>query len=181
MYCVNHRVLLREVRRVLRRERIYESVRKLTAVVDTSIQSWAEGIIHNHQETAAPVTYWFIVLITLVFLFELGMTTMYSLRGTNVFATGLFGAEPLLAWPLAPVLHRRPLHFFASIFGLIILGVPVERHWSRVKYALFLIVAGYVSVGIGGGILILFSDEQIAFYGTSGVVYALGEIGRAHV
>lgn len=38
-----------------------------------------------------------------------------------------------------------------------------------------------VCYGIGGGVLVFFSDKQIAFYGTSGVVYALGGFSLSHL
>jgi membrane associated rhomboid family serine protease len=112
-------------------------------------------------------------VVAAVFLVEVVLTAVLGLQSVQVFATGLFGVYPWIAWPFSPILHRGILHFAATLIGLTIVGIPVERYWGRRRYTAFLLVTGYVTVILGAGFMAVFSDKQLAFYGTSGVVYAL--------
>jgi membrane associated rhomboid family serine protease len=121
------------------------------------------------------------ILVAAVFLIEIFVTAFRSLRSIRIFATGVFGVYPWIAWPLSPVLHRGFLHFAASIVGLIVVGLPIEKHWSRKRYAVFLVVTGYTTITFGVAFLSVFSDQQLAFYGTSGVIYALAGYSITHL
>lgn len=137
--------------------------------------------LRAYTTSDATVTYLVISLIAVVFLIEVLMTALISLDSIQVFATGIFGVYPVVAWPVSPVLHSGFLHFAASVFGLLIVGVPVEKHWSRSRYVVFLILTGYGTIAAGAGVLWLFSDQSVAFYGTSGVIYALAGYSLTHL
>jgi membrane associated rhomboid family serine protease len=148
---------------------------------DGPVLSRVQTDIREYITSDATVTYLVISLIAVIFLIEILMTALTSLGSIQVFATGIFGVHPVVAWPLSPVLHSGVLHFAASVFGLLIVGVPVETHWSRTRYTVFLILTGYGTIAAGAGVLWLFSDQSVAFYGTSGVIYALAGHSLTHL
>ena len=127
----------------------------------------------EYLQANSTITYALMTVVAAVFLVEVVLTAVFGLQSVQVFATGLFGVHPWIAWPFSPILHRGILHFAATLTGLTIVGIPVERYWGRRRYTAFLLVTGYVTVILGAGFMAVFSDKQLAFYGTSGVVYAL--------
>jgi membrane associated rhomboid family serine protease len=148
---------------------------------DGSVLSSVQTVLRAYATSEATVTYIVISLIAVVFLSEVLMTAFTSLGSIQVFATGLFGVHPTVAWPLSPVLHRGFRHFAASVFGLLVVGVPVEQHWSRTRYTAFLILTGYATIAAGAGVLWVLADQPVAFYGTSGVIYALAGYSLTHL
>ncbi|MFB1064853.1 rhomboid family intramembrane serine protease [Natrinema sp. H-ect4] len=135
----------------------------------------------QYQEADSTVTYLLMTVVAAVFLLEIFVTAVRSLSSIRIFATGVFGVYPWIAWPLSPVLHRGFLHFSASIVGLIVVGIPIERHWSRRRYLAFLVLTGYTTIVFGAAFLSVFSDQQLAFYGTSGIIYALAGYSLTHL
>ncbi|WP_430639399.1 rhomboid family intramembrane serine protease [Haloferax volcanii] len=137
--------------------------------------------IQQLSDEEAPITYALIGCVIGVFIIELWVTVTRSLNSIEVFASGIFGVAPTIGWLLSPLLHRGFQHLLANLFGLFILGVPLEKHWSKKRYLGFLIVTGYLST-VGGGVLLsVFTDQQIASYGASGIVFALGGYGLTHL
>lgn len=143
--------------------------------------NWLLEMIQEIPEEDAPVTYSLIGVITGIFVIEIGMTKVYGLSQIQVFSTGLFGVYPTVAWILAPLLHRGPLHWIASVVGLVFLGTAVERHWPRLRYIGFLLLAGYGATAAGVLVMRAFTDSQLAFYGTSGIVFALAGFALVHL
>lgn len=129
----------------------------------------------------SPVTNLLMIVVAVVFLAEVSIAALLSLSSIRIFSTGIFGVYPSIAWPFSPVLHRGYSHFAATMIGLTVVGIPIENHWSRKRYAVFILGSGYITIGIGTGVLWLFSDNQLAFYGTSGVIYALGGFSLTHL
>lgn len=121
----------------------------------------------------APVTYSVIGFVVGMFAVELVFTYQYDLASTRVFATGLFGVAPTVAWALSPFLHKGVFHFFASLLGLWLLGLPIEQSWGRWQYAIFLLGSGYLATAAGVALLVPFTAQDVAFYGSSGMIYAL--------
>lgn len=150
-------------------------------MTNNPVLDWLVEAVREYPEMEAPVTYTLVGVITGVFIVEVGMTLYLSLSRIQVFSTGVFGVYPWLAWPAAPFMHRGVPHFVGSIFGLVVLGLPLERHWSRWKYIGFLVVSGYFATAAGAVFMLLFADQQIAFYGTSGIVYALAGFALTHL
>lgn len=148
---------------------------------DNPVLSTAQTAFRAYVTSDAMITYVVISLIAVVFLIGILMTARNALSSIQVFATGLFGVHPTVAWPLSPVLHRGFRHFAASVFGLLLVGVPVERHWSRTRYTAFLILTGYATIAAGAGVLWAFAEQPVAFYGTSGVIYALAGYSLTHL
>lgn len=142
---------------------------------------WICKALRDNLKENAPVTYSFVGVVTGIFILELWMTYKLSLPSIQILTTGIFGAHPLIAWPLSPILHKDFSHFLANIVLLTVLGVPIERHWSWWQYSVFLILTGYLSVGFGAGILLIFSEQQIAFYGFSGSVFSLAGFALTHL
>jgi membrane associated rhomboid family serine protease len=145
------------------------------------VVDWLLAMLQELPEEDAPVTYWLIGIITGVFIIEIGMTRLYGLPRIQVFSTGLFGVYPTIAWTVSPILHRDPLHWFASVVGLVFLGAAVERHWARRRYLGFLLIAGYGATAAGVVSMRLFTDSQLAYYGTSGIVFALAGFALVHL
>jgi len=127
----------------------------------------------EYLQANSTITYALMTVVAAVFLVEVVLTAVLGLQSVQVFATGLFGVYPWIAWPFSPILHRGILHFAATLIGLTIVGIPVERYWGWRRYTAFLLVTGYVTVVLGVGFMAVFSNKQLALYGMSGVVYAL--------
>jgi len=137
---------------------------------------------YNEAWKASPVTRQLIILIVGVFICEILLSIFLSLRSVQVFATGLFGVYPWLAWSLSPLLHRGVPHFLSNFFFLVLVGVPIEKHWSSWKrYSIFLVATGYITILSGALILQSSTDQSVAFYGISGVVYAIAGFSLTHL
>ncbi len=130
--------------------------------------------VRENWNRRAPVTYAVIGFVVGIFAFEVVFTLTRGLAGIQVFATGLFGVAPYLAWPLSPFLHRGVLHLGSSLAGLWLLGLPVEEHWRRWRYVAFLLASGYIATTVGVVTMAPFTGKNIAFYGSSGMIFALG-------
>lgn len=130
--------------------------------------------LQENRAHRAPVTYSVIGFVVGIFAVELVFTYRIDAESTRVFATGLFGVLPYAAWPLSPFLHRGVLHFGSSLVGLWLLGLPIEQHWNRWWYAVFLLGSGYLATAAGVALMAPFTTQNVAFYGSSGMIYALG-------
>lgn len=142
--------------------------------------NWLLEMVGEISEEDTPVTYSLIGIITGIFIIEIGMTRLYGLPQIQIFSTGLFGLYPKVAWIAAPLLHSGLLHWLASVVGLVFLGTAVERHWPQWRYLGFLIIAGYGATAAGALVMGAFTDSQLAFYGTSGIVFALAGFALVH-
>lgn len=140
-----------------------------------------QAVVTEYREAKAPITYGLIGLVVGVFLVEVLMAHRGSLRHIRVFATGIFGVHPSIAWPSAPLLHKDILHFAATIWGLLVFGVPLEKHWHKGRFIIFLVLTGYLTIAAGALVLMMFSDQPVAFYGTSGIIFALAGFALTHV
>lgn len=141
---------------------------------------WLLDMGQELPDRDAPITYSLIGVITGIFIVEIGLTQFYGLSNIRVFSTGLFGVYPGVAWIAAPLLHSGTLHWAASVIGLVFLGAAVERHWLRWRYVGFLLFAGYGATV--GGVLMMqaFTDSQLAYYGSSGIVFSLAGFALYH-
>lgn len=135
----------------------------------------------EYTEGDSTVTYLLAIIVAAVFIFEVAFAAVRSLGSIQIFATGIFGVHPVIAWPFSPVLHRGILHFGANLVGLLVVGIPIEKHWTWKRYSLFLVLTGYLTIVAGTGFMLIFSDSPVAFYGTSGVVYALAGYALLHL
>jgi membrane associated rhomboid family serine protease len=145
------------------------------------VVDWLLEMVQEIPEEDAPVTYSLICLITIVFIIEIGMTLFYGLPQIHIFSTGLFGVYPTVGWIAAPLLHRGVLHWISSVGGLVFLGTAVERHWPRWRFLGFLLIAGYGATAAGALVMRAFTESQLAFYGTSGIVFALAGFALIHL
>jgi len=136
--------------------------------------------VHEYATACAPITYAFSGVIIGVFLLEVWFVQTTSVGSIHVFATGLFGINPALAWLLSPFLHQNVAHFAGNLVLFWMLGLAIERHWSKWRYIGFLIGVGYAATFLGAGFVALFSPKQIAFYGSSGMVFALAGFALIH-
>lgn len=134
---------------------------------------WTWQALREYVDQDAPVTYSLLGIIIGIYAAEVYFMVRYNLDSTQVFATGLFGVLPVAAWPLAPVLHKGFLHFASSLFGVFLLGVAVEQTMSRWRYVAFLVVSAYLSTAAGVLVMWVFADGRLAFYGSSGIIFAL--------
>lgn len=135
----------------------------------------------EYLDTGSRITYLLMTVVAAVFLVEVVMTAVIGLQSIQVFATGIFGVYPWIAWPFSPVLHRGILHFIATLVGLTVVGIPIEKHWTWKQYTAFLVVTGYATIVFGAAFMAVFSEKQLAFYGTSGVIYALAGYSLTHL
>ena len=133
------------------------------------------------MEVYTPITQILIIVIGVVFIGELvGAALFTESNSVRIFSTGIFGVHPWIAWPLSPVLHKGLGHFLTSILFALLFGIPVEKHWNWNAYSAFIVVTGYATIVFGAGSLWLFSNSQLAFYGTSGIIYALAGYSFTH-
>ncbi|MFB6267382.1 MAG: rhomboid family intramembrane serine protease [Halodesulfurarchaeum sp.] len=144
-----------------------------------TVRRWVRSATAAYRPHGAPVTFGVLGIIIGIFAMEVAYTAQTGVPGTDVFATGLFGVAPWVAWPLAPVLHRGLLHVISSVVGVWLLGTPVERSLERWQYAGLLVASGYLATGTGAVVLLMLGDRPVAFYGSSGIVYALGGFSLA--
>jgi membrane associated rhomboid family serine protease len=135
----------------------------------------------QYKESDSTITYLLMILVAAVFLIEILVTAFRGLGSIQIFATGVFGVYPWIAWPFAPLLHKGILHFAASLVGLTVVGLPIEKHWTWKRYTVFLVLTGYATILAGAAVLGTFSDQQLAFYGTSGIIYALAGYSLTHL
>ncbi|MFB6081546.1 MAG: rhomboid family intramembrane serine protease [Halanaeroarchaeum sp.] len=134
---------------------------------------WLARALREYADEEAPVTYALLGLILGIYLIEVGYVYAYDLEGTAVFASGLFGVAPLVAWPLAPVLHNDVFHLIGSVGGGFVLGVPLEHRLTRRRYVALILVSAYISTLAGVAVMAVFADGALAFYGASGIVFAM--------
>ncbi|MCU4719081.1 rhomboid family intramembrane serine protease [Halapricum hydrolyticum] len=140
-----------------------------------------DAIVREYTEAQSPVTQVLIIVIGVVFVGELlGAALLTKSNSVRIFATGIFAVHPWVAWPLSPVLHKGLQHFLASVLFALLYGIPVEKHWNWKAYSAFIIVTGYATIVSGTASLWLFSDSQLAFYGASGIIYALAGYSFTH-
>jgi membrane associated rhomboid family serine protease len=140
-----------------------------------------DTLFREYTEAHSPITQSLIIVIGIVFIGELvGAALLTRSNSVRIFSTGIFDVHPWIAWPLSPVLHKGLKHFLANILFALLYGIPVERHWNTKAYLIFLAVTGYATIAFGTGFLWLFTDDQLAFYGASGIIYALAGYSSTH-
>lgn len=142
---------------------------------------WSISMLEDAASEDAPITYLFVSFVTLVFLTEVGVTAILGLQSIQVFATGLFGVHPRVAWVLSPFLHRGPSHYVANMVAFAFAGVAIERHWSKRRFAGFLLISGYLPTVAGAALMMAFSSTQVAFYGSSGMGFAMTGFAIGHL
>lgn len=152
-----------------------------TDVLDEQVIKHGKAAIQQLATESSPITHALIGCVIGIFIVEVWIMHTNSLGNLEVVAKGIFGVAPSAGWILSPFLHNSIPHFIVNIAGLILVGVPLEKHWSKKRYAVFLIAAGYMATVGGGVFLAIFTDQQIASYGVSGVVYALAGFGLIHL
>jgi membrane associated rhomboid family serine protease len=151
--------------RLIRKERPYE-------LMITAFQQYSDA--------KAPITFGLIGFVGGIFIGEIFLATLIGTSSVEVFATGLFKLYPMIAWPLAPFLHQGVVHFTSNVVGLILFGLPVEDELSSRQYAVFSVVVAALSTALGAVLMASGTTKPIAFYGISGVVYALAGFAFVH-
>jgi membrane associated rhomboid family serine protease len=97
----------------------------------------------QYRNATSAVTYALMTVVAAVFLVEVLLTAVLGVQSIRVFATELFGVHPRVAWTFSPILYRGILHFAATLAGLTIVGIPIEKHWRRRRYVVFLTLTAY--------------------------------------
>jgi membrane associated rhomboid family serine protease len=131
----------------------------------------------QYQRAVAPITKTLIWIVLAVFAVQVISTTLLGVRSIRVFTTGSFKFYPALAWLFAPVLHAGIGHLGANIGSLYVFGIPIEQHFSKRRFGLFIVATAYLSTAGGWLLQSLFTTQQVAMYGISGTVFALGGFG----
>ena len=125
-------------------------------MAEETATSTRQSLYDEYATPDTPLTHRLLLLIVIVFLFEIVGVLIFSLSTIRVFATGIFQIWPWVAWPLSPLLHKGMNHIALNFLLLLLVGVPVERYWDDTQYAVFLLVVGYVTVLCGAGIMAVF-------------------------
>jgi membrane associated rhomboid family serine protease len=136
--------------------------------------------VTQYRTVEASITRTLIWVVAIMFSSEIFVTAIFGIRSIRVFATGLFKIKPELAWMLAPVLHAGFKHVLTNIGGLVLMGFPLEQHFTKRRFAIFVIGTAYLSTMGGWFAQTMFTTNQIAMYGISGTVYALAGYGLVH-
>lgn len=136
--------------------------------------------VTQYRTVEASTTRTLIWVVAIIFSIEILMTPIFEIQSIRVFATGLFKIEPELAWILAPVLHAGFRHVLANIGGLVLIEFPLEQHFTKRRFAMFIIGTAYISIMGGWLAQTMFTTNQIAVYGISGTVYALAGYALVH-
>ena len=155
--------------------------------------AWHSHIIRNEPIAAslreakdqylaadAPIILTLIWVVTAVFAVEVALSVLFGTRSIRVLATGSFKLHPELAWLVAPFLHAGIGHLIVNIGGLAVVGIPLEQYFSKRRFGIFIVVTAYLSTFTGGLTQAVFTTDQVAMYGISGVVYAMGGFGLVH-
>jgi len=129
----------------------------------------------------APVTLTLIWVVIAVFAVEVALAVLFGTRSIRLVAVGSFKFHPEIAWLAGPFLHASPRHLLVNIGGLALLGIPLEQHFSNHRIGTFIIVTAYLSTAVGGLLLAMFTADQVAMYGISGTVFAMGGFGLVHL
>ncbi len=67
--------------------------------------SWLKTAYQEYLQANSTITYALLTVVAVVFLVEVVLTAVIGLQSVQVFATGLFGLYPWIAWSFLPVLH----------------------------------------------------------------------------
>jgi membrane associated rhomboid family serine protease len=119
------------------------------------------------------------VAVGVVLLFAAELVVLSALGAASVrsLLAYLFLLVPEVMWPLAPFLHRDLVHL-GSNFAMLVALAPVEARVPRRQFVAFLLVSAYVSTLLGAAWSLHFSARDfVAFYGVSGVVFAMAGYG----
>lgn len=136
--------------------------------------------LSQYRDKEAPWIFGLIALVSGIFVLEVFLTIAVGAKSVEVIATGLFGVAPLIAWPLSPFIHQGIFHFSANIGGLLLFGIPLEAQLADSKYVTLLGVAAVVSTVVGSILFSVTTTGPIAYYGISGVLYALAGYAVTH-
>ena len=145
-----------------------------------SLRQEFKTALTQYRVTRAPVTYGLIWVVTTIFAIEVVFTALFGVRSIRVLATGSFKLHPELAWVFAPILHAGSRHFLANVGGLLVLGIPLEQHFTKRRFGSFILATAYLST-LGGWLAqAMFTTAPIAVYGISGTVFALAGYALVH-
>lgn len=115
----------------------------------------------------------FLGIIGWFFVLELVLSIQTGAGSTYNLVSYFFVHHPMIAWPVAPLLHKGISHFAANIL-MIYLAVPVENQLSKLEFSGVILFAGYFPIYLEGWKLsVLGETPHIAAYGASGFAFGL--------
>jgi membrane associated rhomboid family serine protease len=129
--------------------------------------------LSQYRDMEAPWTFGVVSVVSGIFILEVLLTIAVGAPSVEVIATGLFGVAPLVAWPLSPVIHQGIVHFGANIGGLLLFGIPLEAELYDRTFVTLVVLSAVGSTIVGSLLFSLTTTGPIAYYGISGVLYAL--------
>ncbi|WP_277553904.1 rhomboid family intramembrane serine protease [Halobaculum limi] len=138
------------------------------------------GTLARQYRTAHTQTTLTLAFVTVVvFILQVAGATLTGLPSVRSFTALLYLEGGRSVYLLSLFLHRGPLHLLSNLLVLVVLA-PQERHFSPGGYWAFVVTAATASLAAGYLVLLQFSPEpNVAFYGISGLGYALGGFALA--
>ncbi|WP_435064540.1 rhomboid family intramembrane serine protease [Halobaculum sp. EA56] len=137
-------------------------------------KAFAAALARQYRSARTHTTLTLVVLTSAVFLVQVAGTYLTGAPSVRALTAFLYldGGDPV--YLLSLFLHRGAPHFLSNVLVLLVLA-PQERHFSPRGYWAFVATGAVVTLGVGYAVLLAYSPEpNVAFYGISGLGYALG-------
>lgn len=143
------------------------------------LRAFAATLARQYRAAHTQTTLTLSFVTTVVFLLQVAGAALTGLPSVRAFTALLYLEGGSAVYLLSLFLHRGPFHLLSNLLVLVVLA-PQERHFSPGGYWAFVATAATASLAAGYLVLLQFSPEpNVAFYGISGLGYALGGFALA--
>ena len=136
--------------------------------------AFASSLVRQYRSARTGTTLTLVSLTAVVFLLQVVGTSLTGARSVRALTAFLYLHGDDSVYLLSLFLHRGVPHFLSNVLVLLALA-PQERHFSPRGYWAFVATGAVLTLGVGYAVLLAYSPEaNVAFYGISGLGYALG-------
>jgi len=136
--------------------------------------AFASSLVRQYRSARTGTTLTLVSLTAVVFLLQVVGTSLTGAASVRALTAFLYLHGDDSVYLLSLFLHRGAPHFLSNVLVLLALA-PQERHFSPRGYWAFVATGAVLTLGVGYAVLLAYSPESnVAFYGISGLGYALG-------
>ena len=136
--------------------------------------AFASSLVRQYRSARTGTTLTLVSLTAVVFLLQVVGTSLTGAASVRALTAFLYLHGDNSVYLLSLFLHRGAPHFLSNVLVLLALA-PQERHFSPRGYWTFVATGAVLTLGVGYAVLLTYSPESnVAFYGISGLGYALG-------
>ncbi|UIP00670.1 rhomboid family intramembrane serine protease [Halobaculum sp. CBA1158] len=137
-------------------------------------RAFVSALVREYRAARTRTTLALVALTSVVFLLQVAGAYLTGAPSVRALTAFLFLTGDDAVYLLSLFLHRGAPHFLSNALVLVVLA-PQERHFSPRGYWLFVVTGALLTLGVGYAVLLAYSPEsRVAFYGISGLGYALG-------